>query len=296
MVVLPACSGVAGVDAKGTPGSVHVGEVAPISFFTNAQESSPGFGKRPVKPYLTINVKIVGKAIFSSEDVQDDVDADRDGGALFTPALARRLAGCCATFTQTAVFAFPLIPGASSGEPNEILVTLRRGANAAAVRARLRTLVPAVEGGVVFGPQRPAEIVDYRSMGTTPLLLAAALAVGAFSSLGLTLLASVRRRRRDLALLKTLGFTRRQLAATVAWQSTTAVAVGTVVGVPLGIALGRFLWTLFAQQISVVPEPSVPGLEVVGICAGAFAVASLVAALPGRAAGRTPAAALLRAE
>ena len=42
----------------------------------------------------------------------------------------------------------------------------------------------------------------------------------------LTLVASVRRRRRELALLKTLGFTHRQLAAVVAWQSTIAVALG----------------------------------------------------------------------
>jgi hypothetical protein len=195
-----------------------------------------------------------------------------------------------------AVLPFQLIPGGRASEPNEILVTLRPGANAAAASRRLSALVPQVQGGVVIPVQRPAEIVNYRSMGTTPTLLAAALAIGAVSSLGLTLLTSVRRRRRDLALLKTLGFTRRQLAATIAWQSTTAVAVGTVIGVPLGIALGRFLWDLFAGQINVVPEPTVPGLTVIVICAGGLVIANLVAAVPGRVAGRTPAAALLRAE
>ena len=63
----------------------------------------------------------------------------------------------------------------------------------------------------VVGVQRPAEIVNYRTMGVTPALLASALAAGAIVALGLTLAASVRRRRRDLALLKTLGFTQRQL-------------------------------------------------------------------------------------
>lgn len=195
-----------------------------------------------------------------------------------------------------AVLPYQLIPGASPGAPNEILVTLRPGVNPGAERAALQRLVPAAEGGVVIPVQRPAEIVDYRSMGTTPLLLAAALALGAVSSLALTLLTSVRRRRRELALLKTLGFTRRQLAMSVAWQSTTAVAIGTAVGVPLGIAAGRYLWDLFARQISVVPEPTVPGLTVVLICLGALLIANLVAAVPGRAAARTPAAALLRAE
>ena len=115
---------------------------------------------------------------------------------------------------------------------------------------------------MISGVQRPAEITDYRSMGVAPLILAGALAAGAVASLWLTLAASVRRRRADLALLKTLGLTRRQLAATVAWQSTVAVAAGALVGVPLGIALGRYLWDLFARQISVVPEPSVPVLTV----------------------------------
>lgn len=195
-----------------------------------------------------------------------------------------------------AVLPYQLIPGASPSAPNEILVTLRPGANPGAERAALQRLVPAAEGGVVIPVQRPAEIVDYRSMGTTPLLLAAALALGAVSSLALTLLTSVRRRRRELALLKTLGFTRRQLAMTVAWQSATAVAIGTAVGVPLGIAAGRYLWDLFARQISVVPEPAVPGLTLVLICLGALLIANLVAAVPGRVAARTPAAALLRAE
>jgi putative ABC transport system permease protein len=192
--------------------------------------------------------------------------------------------------------AYPLIPGAVASQPNDILVTLRPGANRAAARADLQRLVPAAPGGQVIPGQRPAEIVNYRSMGTTPAYLGGALAAGAVAALCLTLFASVRRRRRELALLKTIGFTRRQLAAAVAWQSTIAVALGAVVGVPLGIALGRFLWDLFARQISVVPEPAVPGLPVVLITVGALVLANVVAAVPGRMAARTPPALLLRAE
>ena len=195
-----------------------------------------------------------------------------------------------------AVLPYADIPGAGGGEPNNILVTLRPGANLAAQQRILQQLVPAADGGVVSGVQRPAEIVDYRSMGTAPAILAAALALGALSSLWLTLMAAVRRRRKEFALLKTLGFTRRQVAAAVAWLSTAAVAVGAAVGVPLGIALGRFLWDLFARQISVVPEPTVPSVTVILVIVGALVTANLVAALPGRAAARTPVGAALRAE
>jgi hypothetical protein len=195
-----------------------------------------------------------------------------------------------------AVLPYQLIPGAVASEPNDIYVTLRPGASRAAALQVLQRVVPAANGGQVIGVQRPAEIVNYRSMGATPAFLGAALAAGATAALALTLFASVRRRRRDLALLKTIGFTRRQLAAAVAWQSSIAVAIGAVVGVPLGIALGRFLWDLFAREISVVPEPTVPGPAVVLIAVGALALANVVAAVPARMAGRTPTALLLRAE
>jgi ABC-type lipoprotein release transport system permease subunit len=195
-----------------------------------------------------------------------------------------------------AVVPFQVIPEAAEDRPNEVLVTLRPGAAAAAARARLQRLVPAAEGGVVIGVQRPAEIVNYGSMGTAPAILSGTLAAGAVTSLWLTLMASVRRRRRDLAILKTVGFTRRQLAATVTWQSLTAVTAGVAAGVPAGVALGRALWQLFATQIDVVPYPAVPLRAVALVIVGALALAGLVALIPGRAAGRIPAATLLHAE
>jgi hypothetical protein len=128
------------------------------------------------------------------------------------------------------------------------------------------------------------------------VLLAAGLAVGAVAALGLTLTASVRRRRRDLALLKALGFTRRQLAACVAWQPTVAATIGIIAGIPLGIALGRWLWVLFAHQIYAVPRPTVPALLLACIGLGALVLANVAAALPGRYAARTPTALVLRTE
>jgi ABC-type lipoprotein release transport system permease subunit len=104
-------------------------------------------------------------------------------------------------------------------------------------------------------------------MGATPAVLGVTLAIGAISALTLTLISSVRRRRHDLALLKALGFTRRQLAGTVAWQSTIAIGIGIVVGVPLGIVAGATL-----------------------------VLANVIAALPGRQAARTPAALVLQSE
>jgi hypothetical protein len=185
--------------------------------------------------------------------------------------------------------------------PQAALVRLRPHVNEAAAYRSLEqvaqeTTNPENFGVGVIGVQRPAEILNYRSLGSTPVYLGAGLATGAVVALALTLIASVRRRRRDLALLKTLGFTERQLAATVAWHATTAVAIGVVLGVPLGIAIGRWLWDLFAQEINAVPAPVVPVLQVVLIALGALVLANIVAAIPGRLAARTPTALVLRAE
>ena len=188
--------------------------------------------------------------------------------------------------------------------PMAVFITIRPGVTPAAARRSLDQVAAALNrssdpdspvGGVV-SVLRPAEIANYRTVGSTPSALAAILAAGAIGALGLTLIASVRRRRREFALLKTLGFTQRQLAATVAWQSSVPAIVGVIFGVPLGIALGRGLWTLFARGISVVPDPNVPVLSMVVVAAGAIVFANLAAVFPGRVAARTPTALLLRTE
>ncbi len=192
--------------------------------------------------------------------------------------------------------------------PDLAFVRLKSTVPAAAGLASLRAVVraanrllakdPHAQGATVglLGPQRPAQIVNYRTIGNTPLLLAAGVAAGAVAALAMTLVASVRRRRRDLALLKTLGFTRRQLAIAVSWQATIDGLVGAVIGVPLGILLGRELWDLFARSINAVPHPAVPALAVVLVALGTLVVANLAAALPGRSAAATEPGLVLRSE
>ena len=92
------------------------------------------------------------------------------------------------------------------------------------------------------------------------------------------------------------GISVRNLLATVAWQATTFAAIGLVVGLPLGVAVGRWTWYLFAQQIEVVPEPVVPLPLVLLVVPAAVLLANLVAALPAWSAAATRAAVVLSAE
>ena len=142
----------------------------------------------------------------------------------------------------------------------------------------------------------PPRSSNYRAIGSTPVLLAGALALAAVVALGLALASSVQRCRRDLAQLKVLGFVQRQLSASVAWHASIAVGVGIVVGIPLGIVIGRWLWILFADQIGAVPDPTVPVLPVIVAAIVALVLGIAAAVVPGRRAARTATAFVLHEE
>jgi hypothetical protein len=194
---------------------------------------------------------------------------------------------------------FDLPPG-----PNAILIRYRSGVSAAAGAKSIEHAVEVAGGSVgstapnnlYNAVERPAEIVDYRSLGDTPVELGAVLSGGALIALGLTLLSSVRRRRRDIALLKALGFTRRQVIETIAVQSTIAVGLGALVGLPLGIVVGRALWNLFANSMHAVPRVVVPTSTLLIIAVVALALANVIATIPARLAAQTSPAILLRSE
>ncbi len=254
----------------------------------------PGYPRRPIR------LTIAGVATMPAIGIAEGLHTSMGTGAL-VPADAG----------PVTVALGPQGYGPSCDGPNMVLVRVRGGLGAPEGQATAQRLADAANqvlarqapssvcGGnvaTVLSVQRPAQIVNYRSMGSTPVLLAGGLALAALVALGLALVASVRRCRRDLALLRVLGFTQRQLAATVAWHSSIAAALGVVVGIPLGVVLGRWLWILFAEQIGAVPLPTVPVWSVLFAAVGAFVLANAAAVLPGRRAARTAAALVLHDE
>jgi hypothetical protein len=268
----------------------HVGDTVLLSY--GAAANAPVY--LPPTPLV-----IVGTATFPAVGYASSV-ADHTSmgtGALFSEGI----------FPPTFLKAVNS-PDSNLNGPELVFVRLRDGVSAGAGRVNLEHIAqaadklfaadPDAEGDTVavIGVQRPAQIVNYRTIGSTPIILAVGIAGGAIVALGITLIASVRHRRRDLAVLKVLGFTPRQLSAVVAWQSTVAAFVGVIVGVPCGIILGRQLWIAFARGINAVPDASVPVVPVILVGIGALLFANAIAAVPGRLAARTPTALVLRAE
>jgi hypothetical protein len=122
------------------------------------------------------------------------------------------------------------------------------------------------------------------------------LAALALIAVGHALVTSVRRRRHELAILKTLGFKRRQVRTTVAWQATTLAAIGLIVGIPVGLVVGAFIWRQVASGLGIAPTADVPTLALFVVIPCAVVAVNLLAFFPARAAARTRPAVALRAE
>ena len=145
-------------------------------------------------------------------------------------------------------------------------------------------------------PITPTSLVNFGEAVDFPLILGVILAIFGAATLTHLLIVSVGRRRREMGLLKALGFVSRQVGATVYWQATAVTLVGLVVGVPIGVALGRVIWRAFALNIGVVPEPVVEVGLIAGLMAAVLAGAFVLAGGPALAAARARPARLLRVE
>lgn len=157
----------------------------------------------------------------------------------------------------------------------------KRGVDDDAIVARLRAANPdGLEGGTYEQPvTRAADIRNYDQMRRMPSVLALVLALAAMVWFWFTILASARDRARTLATLRAIGFTPRQLAATMASSAALIALLAVTIGVPLGVAAGRVAWRTFALSLGVVPRPvvSVPAVSVGTIAA---VVAAGVTSLP----------------
>jgi hypothetical protein len=210
--------------------------------------------------------------------------------------------------TLLRVLGFPFDPTTTEYEnavatpayPATVVIDARTRADASAAAAtfiRNGSKEPGSAGDFyTLTPQLGAAVRNASQMGSQPLTLAIGVAAAALLALALTILASVRERRRDLALLKSLGMRSRQVRAIVGCQVTTTLVIAVAVGVPLGIAAGNWIWTSFANSIGVVPLSVVPAAPLLAGVVALLMAGNLLALWPAHVATRIPAAATLRTE
>ncbi|TVZ02601.1 ABC transporter permease [Trebonia kvetii] len=234
-------------------------------------------------PPVKRNMRVVGEVILPAFSRGSFSPTDLGTGALLTASVLSEPA--------------PNSPCPSGTCYNFFLIRYRPGtdeASAAATLTALATRAGCPPGAcVVTSDQRPGDIRDYASVRDTPLVLGALLVVLAVGTLAHVLLTGVRRRRRDLAVLKTLGLGRGQVLRLVAWQAGAFGCVALLAGLPLGVLAGRQAWAAFADAAGIAPAPDIPMALILLTIPVTLLIAVLIALWPGwRAARLRPAAVL----
>jgi hypothetical protein len=178
-----------------------------------------------------------------------------------------------------------------------LLLTWRPDADVAAARDRMTAIVDSAQHIYYTSPaELPPGVDSLRTMLVLPLTLAAFFAMLAVATVAHALATTVKRRRGDLAVLRSMGFTRTDARLAVAVQATLLAAVGVVIGVPAGIAVGRVLWKQFADNYPVVYAPPLALIAVLLAAPVAVAISNVLALGPARSATSSRPAEVLRSE
>jgi ABC-type lipoprotein release transport system permease subunit len=155
------------------------------------------------------------------------------------------------------------------------IVDVADGASPSDVSERLGAMGIGLDPNEQFGEQR--QLLQIQSI---PWFLAGFLALLGIGAVGHALVTAVRRRRHELAVLRALGMTPPQSGAVVAAQATTLTLAGLVIGVPLGVALGRTLWHYVADLTPVYYVPPVAVLALVLIAPISLLASNVLAVRP----------------
>jgi hypothetical protein len=176
------------------------------------------------------------------------------------------------------------------------VVRFRSGADATRAGEQIDRL-PGVgrDGGPgLIRTRVPLEVERLHQINRVPFALAVFLTILGAVAVGHLLVTSVQRRRRDFAVLKSLGVGRSQLYGTVCAQATTVAVIGLAVGLITGVAAGTLLWRAAADRVGILPEVEIPYLTLGAIALVTVVLVNVVAAFPARTAARTQAAVVLR--
>jgi hypothetical protein len=224
-------------------------------------------------------MKVVGRGVLSPVG---DTETLGKGGVVATGTVGRFMTKAPAGFQP---------PG-----PGDAFVRFRSDVSIARAIPALTARLGGTQKVIVTAPSQPTDVADFGQVKGLPQVLAGLLAILAAATMAYLLMSAVRRRRREFAILKTMGFVPSQISATVAWQATSVAVVATLVGIPLGIIAGRAMWSAIARQIGVAVETQLPWHWIALVVPVAIVLANLLAVGPAAAAGRISATRALRDE
>ena len=216
--------------------------------------------------------RITGTVVLNVAGVDLSIPPGR--GALFDWSMLALLDPEQAEFIAPQIFLVDVAPGRT-----------------AEVEAQLTELFPT---STRAAPIEPLDLTNLGDASLLPTALAIVVGLLGLGTVAHALLSAIRRRERELAVLKTIGFVRSETRRAVAWQAVTFGAIALVFGLPLGVSLGRVAWSVAADQLGIPSHPVVDAVTVALIAVAFLVLLVLTAILPAQLASRIPAADVLR--
>ena len=174
--------------------------------------------------------------------------------------------------------------------PQLVLVRLRGSNHLADARGLARDYTPEIVLDNV-----PARVVNLHRVRSLPRLGALLAAFFGTVLLAYTLAVSVRRRIRQLGVLRALGMNARRVGRVLMWQGIALALAITLIGLPLGVVVGAIFWRTFAHGLGIATRATYPASLLLLIPA-AIVVGVLAAVVPAHRARRQHVSELLHAE
>jgi ABC-type lipoprotein release transport system permease subunit len=184
--------------------------------------------------------------------------------------------------------------GRSEGS-RAVVVTYPDGADVRQLEKQLAEDYP-IAYSLYSRPAPPGSVQNLTAARGIITGLGVFFAVLAIIGLAHALVVSTRRRRPDLAVLRAIGFQRRQLRSLVWWHAVAVAVAGLVIGIPLGIVAGRLAWRAVVGDLGLIDPPTNPWAAIAVAVPAAVAIALALAWQPSRVAARVDAPNVLRAE
>ncbi len=200
------------------------------------------------------------------------------------------VAGVVVDFTgggETVVASIHDMPLFGGGTPDLYVLTVQPGTEPTAVRDELVTAFPDLHLDVTLNADYRRFILELtrRSFTTTNTLLLIAVlvaALGVANTLGMNLVS----RSQEIAVLRTLGMTRRGVRWLIATEGVVVTVVGAVLGLAFGLLLARVIAAGAGALTGFVLTPVIPWPLVALALAAAPLVGLFASLLPARRAAR----------
>jgi putative ABC transport system permease protein len=151
-------------------------------------------------------------------------------------------------------------------------------------------------GRRVLRYQPAYEVQNLGRVRGVPFAVAGVFAAVGLLGVGMSLVSSVRSGLPEVAVLKALGLLRRQVYGAVTCQALTHGLLALLVGIPLGVAAGRWAWTVLALGVEARIPPVAPRTAILVAVPLTVLAMIAVAAVPATTAAAVRPAATLRAE